>query len=349
MGPMKRLLQRCCCCCRRRHSSNPVTDTPVASLLANQAPGQGPESISLENIESGDPTPAAENRAGLARPPSAPGRLSPPGPGGGGPRSVSAISAAYHSATSLSDEEDDGMRSPDVEDDGMRSPMSPTDFHTAPSVGVEEKLGARAAAGIRERLILALADEEGWVSMQNKPNLKVSRKMAPGGAPGRERDLAMWKVRTTLEASPRAVLNKLLDATAQPKWNPVVSSVEDLGADHGATMLRTCFKGMFGVAAREGIEFRETFEEEEALFVGYTSHGTESLDMEPRAGAQRCYCTLSGYRLAPGQGEGTCEFTFLSLADPGGQIPDWLMNKVGSKGAIDFCAALQSGLKRDGA
>jgi len=337
MGPMKRLLQRCCCCCcRRRPTSHPVTDTPIAALLANQAPGQGPESISLEHIDSGARTPAADTRATPAPAPApGPGRRQPPGPGG--QRSVSAISAAYHSATSLSD----------GEDDGMRSPISPTDFQTAPSVGAGEKVGERAAAGIRERLLLALEDQEGWVNMQNKPNLKVSRKMAPGGAPGRERDLAMWKVCTTLEASPRAVLNKLLDATAQPKWNPVVSSVEDMGNDHGATMLRTCFKGMFGVAPREGVEFRETFEEEGALFVGYTSHGTETLDMEPRAGAQRCYCTLSGYRLAPGEGEGTCEFTFLSLADPGGQIPDWLMNKVGSKGAIDFCAALQSGLKRD--
>merc|ERR1712039_964450 len=159
----------------------------------------------------------------------------------------------------------------------------------------------------------------------------------------------MWLFRRTMRnATPRAVFELLMNAEGQPSWNTYCASSKDLGNCNGATLIQTCFKGLYPVAAREALEFRAASAnaDAETLWIAYTSVGTADLGVPVTARHERSYTNFSGYRLSAGPEPHTVSLTFVSHVDAGGGLPDWIMYKAGPKGGADVIRALQGALDR---
>jgi len=201
-----------------------------------------------------------------------------------------------------------------------------------------------AESDILQRLSNCVENTQ-WLPYSDSAGICVSNCPTECKTPGRERLLLMWQVRAVLKnCTQKDAFAIILDTASQASWNRYVSKVVDHGRDHGAQLLQTCFKGVFPIAAREALEFRSASADEsaETLWIGFSSLGTEGLDVPVTPKHERTYTTMSGYRFAKGPEPNTVAFTFISHVDAGGSVPDWLIMKAGAKGPIDLCKDLQA-------
>merc|ERR1719491_894375 len=155
----------------------------------------------------------------------------------------------------------------------------------------------------------------------------------------------MWRVRSVLRnCAPGDAFEIILDAASQPSWNRYCAKIIEHDSQHGALLLQSCFKGMFPIAAREGLEFRATSSNAstETYQIGFSSIGTENLTIPVQPKHERSFTTLSGYCFQMGPQPNTVSFTFVSHVDAGGGLPDWMVAKAGAKGPLDLCKDLQS-------
>eukprot|EP00928_Gymnodinium_smaydae_P054746 TRINITY_DN38478_c0_g1_i1.p1 TRINITY_DN38478_c0_g1~~TRINITY_DN38478_c0_g1_i1.p1 ORF type:complete len:337 (+),score=59.26 TRINITY_DN38478_c0_g1_i1:101-1111(+) len=178
--------------------------------------------------------------------------------------------------------------------------------------------------------------------------VEVHQRVCPGGAPGRERPLSMWRVRKELHGcSPQDVVETVLDLESQPKWHSHVTMARSLGTRDGATLVQTCFGGIAIVSAREALEHRAACRREparEEYLVAFSSEAVRGDRVPVTKHHERSFTTLSGYRIAPGSRPDSVDFSIVVLIDPCGSLPDWVVHKVGPKGGLDYVRDLQRAL-----
>lgn len=213
-----------------------------------------------------------------------------------------------------------------------------------------------ALRGLSEReqsvmrmLVPPVLQEDGWEVHSSSAAALVCKQMRVGGAPGQERPLLMWRMRTLLRnTTPRKVFELLMDSEKQHTWNTYVKASSCISNEYGVSLLQTYFKGVGPVSAREALEFRaaSTRLEDPVLWIAFTSTGTETLGIPEVPKHTRVFTNTSGYCISVGAEPGTVSFTLLTLADAGGSIPDWIVRQAGSKAPTDFAKLLQSALDK---
>lgn len=242
----------------------------------------------------------------------------------------------------------------DPEEETLDTPVSCMDvaLEVSPSVALDWRSELDNLQSIQRTLLAGLIQRlefQDWESHSSDKELQIHRRLAPGGAPGRERDILMFRIeRVMRNAVPRDVFALLMDAEGQPVWNTYCSSSKDHGDSHGTKLVQTCFKGLYPVSAREALEFRAASgnADAETLWIVYSSVGTTELEVPVTEKHERSFTMFSGYLLRPGSEPNTVAMTFISHIDAGGNLPDWIMAKAGPKGATDVTRALQVALDK---
>lgn len=194
-----------------------------------------------------------------------------------------------------------------------------------------------------------IEQQEGWELVSNSNGLECCRRRVDCTNPGRERPILMWRLRQTMSgATPKEVFDLVMDGPCTPTWHRHVSSWREINREHGAALIATCFRGVFPVSAREALEFRAVSEGAVAAtgeyWIAFSSQGTRELDVPVTSKHERTYTCMAGYRIRPGAEPGTAEFTFLAHTDPGGTLPDRVVEMAGAKGGSDYVIDLQKGL-----
>merc|ERR1712224_423715 len=191
----------------------------------------------------------------------------------------------------------------------------------------------------------------GWEKHSNADNLRVMKREEQGGAPGHSRIMTMWRFQKTFrQTTVRRMANTLLDAESRTRWDKHVVNCHNLGKHDGTTVIQTVFDGLGPVKQREALEFRVSTTELSGadsadpngdILIAFTSDGIAAAGLSDLSNTIRIHTTISGWAMKAGRVYGTVDFTMVSLNDPGGVIPDWIMRRAAAKGAFDFTHDLQ--------